>query len=141
MAKATVEHNVRYGFGVRTRLPFADAVAATKERLKEEGFGVLAEIDVQRTLKEKRGVDFRPYVILGACNPPLAERAFEAEIDIGLLLPCNVVVYATDDGSVVEALDPEVALGLVGDRPELAPIAAEATQRLRRVIDRVGAAG
>jgi uncharacterized protein (DUF302 family) len=66
---------------------------------------------VQRTLKEKRGVDFRPYVILGACNPPLAERAFAAEIDIGLLLPCNVVVYATDEGSVVEALDPEVALG------------------------------
>lgn len=138
MAKVIAEHNVGYGFGVRTRLPFADAVAATKERLKEEGFGVLAEIDVQRTLKEKRGVDFRPYVILGACNPPLAERAFEAEIDIGLLLPCNVVVYATDEGgSVVEAMDPDVALGVVGDRPDLAPVAAEAKQRLRRVIDAI----
>ncbi len=135
-------HDVRYGFGVRTRFPYDEAVALTKEKLKEEGFGVLAEIDVKRTMKDKRGIDFRPYVILGACNPPLAEKAFEAEIDIGLLLPCNVVVYATDDGgSVVEAMDPDVALGVVGERPDLAPVAAEAKERLRRVIDRVGAAG
>ncbi len=139
MANATA-HNVRYGFGVETHLPFDQAVALTKDKLKDEGFGVLSEIDVKRTLKEKRGIDFRPYVILGACNPPLAERAFTAEIDIGLLLPCNVVVYATDGGSVVEALDPDVALGLVGDRPDLVPIASEAKLRLRRAIDAVGKA-
>ena len=137
MTTTATSHDVAYGFGTRTRLAFAEAVALVKERLKDEGFGVLSEIDVQRTLKDKRGVDFRPYVILGACNPPLAERAFAAEIDIGLLLPCNVVVYATDDGSVVGAMDPDVALGVVGDRPDLARIAAEAKQRLRRVIDRV----
>lgn len=136
----TSAHDVRYGFGVEIHLPFDEAVALTKEKLKEEGFGVLSEIDVKQTLKEKRGIDFRPYVILGACNPPLAERAFSAEIDIGLLLPCNVVVYATDGGSVVEALDPDVALGLVGDRPDLAPIAAEAKAHLRRAIEKIGAA-
>ncbi|MDE3194387.1 MAG: DUF302 domain-containing protein [Chloroflexota bacterium] len=134
-------HDVRYGFGVRTRLPYDQAVTLTKEKLKDEGFGVLAEIDVQRTMKEKRGIDFRPYVILGVCNPPLAEKAFTAEIDIGLLLPCNVVVYATDDGgSIVEAMDPDVALGVVGDRPDLAPVATEAKQRLRRAIDAVAGA-
>ncbi len=139
MATATT-HQVAYGFGARMQLPFADAVAQVKESLKAECFGVLTEIDVRKTLKEKRGIDFRPYVILGACNPLLAERAFSAEIDIGLLLPCNVVVYATEDGSVVEALDPQVALGVVGDRPELAPVAAEARAGLRRVIDRVASA-
>lgn len=127
----------RYGFGRTVDLPYAQAVEQVRAALKEEGFGVLCEIDVQRTLKEKRGVDFRPYVILGACNPPLAHQALEAELDLGLLLPCNVVVYADDGGSVVEAMDPELVLGLVGN-PRVQPIAQEVKARLQRVIERVG---
>lgn len=127
-----------YGFGTTVKLPYAETVERTKAALKEQGFGVLCEIDVKQTMKEKRGIDFRPYVILGACNPPLAEKALTAELDLGLLLPCNVVVYATDDGgSVVEAMNPEPVLGLVGN-PALAPIANEVKQRLEAVIRRVG---
>lgn len=127
---------IRYGFGTTVRLPYAEAVERTKSALREQGFGVLCEIDVRQTMKEKRGIDFRPYVILGACNPPLAEQALAAEIDLGLLLPCNVVVYETDTGSVVEAMDPEPVLGLVGN-PALEPIAREVKQRLHAVIDRL----
>lgn len=127
----------RYGFGWEVRLAYAEAVEKTKAALKEEGFGVLCEIDVQKTMKEKRGINFRPYVIFGACNPPLAEEALRAEPDLGLLLPCNVVVYATDGGSVVEAMDPEPVLGLV-DNPALAPIATEVKARLRAALERVG---
>ena len=129
-----MEQRVSYGFGTKTSLPYAEAVEATKAALKEQGFGVLSEIDVRATLKEKRGVDFRPYVILGACNPPLAERALTAELEIGLLLPCNVIVYEVDGGSVVEALDPERALDIAGNAA-LRPIAAEAKARLRSAID------
>ncbi|HVC35540.1 MAG TPA: DUF302 domain-containing protein [Chloroflexota bacterium] len=125
-----------YGFGQQVSLPYGEALERTKEALKAEGLGVLCEIDVQKTLKEKLGADFRPYVILGACNPPLAHQALEAEFDLGLLLPCNVVVYATNHGSFVEAMDPEPVLGLVGN-PKLAPIAREVKTRLQRVIARV----
>lgn len=126
-----------YGFGRRVDLPYEQAVEQARAALREEGFGVLCEIDVQRTMKEKRGVDFRPYIILGACNPLLAHRALEAELDLGLLLPCNVVVYADDGGSVVEAMDPEPVLGLVGN-PQLRPIAQEVKARLQRAIEQVG---
>lgn len=129
-----MSEQVSYGFGTRTALPYADAVAAAKAALKEQGFGVLSEIDVKATLKEKRGVDFRPYVILGACNPALAERAFAEELEIGLLLPCNVIVYESDGGSTIEALDPERALDVAGNE-RLRPIAVEAKTRLRAVID------
>jgi uncharacterized protein (DUF302 family) len=123
-----------YGFGLKVQLPYAEAVERVKAALKEQGFGVLTEIDVQKTLKEKRGVDYRPYIILGACNPPLAHQALTLEPDIGLLLPCNVVVYeAGDSESIVEALDPEAALGIVGN-PALQPIAHEAKQRLEKVL-------
>jgi uncharacterized protein (DUF302 family) len=88
-------------------------------------------------MKEKRGIDFRPYVILGACNPPLAEKALEAELDLGLLLPCNVIIYETAVGSVVAAMDPEPVLGLVGN-PALAPIAREVKARLQAALARVG---
>jgi uncharacterized protein (DUF302 family) len=129
-----------YGFSVDTELSVEEAEVEVRELLKQEGFGVLTEIDVQRTLKDKLGVDFRPYRILGACSPPLSHRALEAEPGIGLLLPCNVVVEAGPAGGTrVSFLDPESALGLVGNS-ELEPIAKEAAQRLRRVADRLSAA-
>jgi uncharacterized protein (DUF302 family) len=132
------EQRTRYGFGVKVSLPYAEAVERAKAALKEQGFGVLCEIDVRQTMKEKRGIEFRPYVILGACNPPLAEQALHVEPDIGLLLPCNVVVYADEGGSVVEAMDPVPVLGLVGN-PALEPLAREVRQRLEAAIARVAA--
>ena len=129
----------RYGFGTKVGLAYPEAVARTFALLKEEGFGVLTEIDVQKTLKEKLGAEFRRYVILGACNPPLAHRALQAEPEIGLILPCNVVVYEESGGSAVSAMDPIPALGLVGNEA-LRPIAEEAAARLHRVIDKLGSA-
>lgn len=130
-----------YSFGTTVAAPYTEAVERTRTALKEEGFGVLTEIDVQRTIKEKLGKDFRPYVILGACNPSLAHRALQAELAIGLLLPCNVVVYDNGDGtSTVEAMNPEAALGIVGDNPGVFQVAREATQRLQRAVDRLGSA-
>ncbi len=114
-----------------------DAVdARVREALKAEGFGVLTEIDVKATLKEKLDVDFRPYRILGACNPPLAHQALTAERDIGLLLPCNVVVYEGDEPgtTVVAAVDPVVQLGVTG-REELEPLAREVRARMERVLE------
>jgi uncharacterized protein (DUF302 family) len=129
----------RYGFGTKVGLAYPDAVARTIDLLKEEGFGVLTQIDVQKTLKEKLGVEFQRYVILGACNPPLAHRALQAEPEIGLILPCNVIVYEERGGSVVSVMDPIPALGLVGNEA-LRPIAADAAARLHRVIDRLTSA-
>lgn len=129
--------NSRYGFTVDTDLTIEGAESRVRELLKEEGFGVLTEIDVQQTLKDKLDVDFRPYKILGACNPPLSHRALLVEPGIGLLLPCNVVVETgPTGGSRISFLDPEIALGLVGN-PELEPIAKDASQRLHRVADRL----
>ena len=129
----------RYGFGTAVNLAYPEAVARTIELLKEEGFGVLTEIDVQRTLKEKLGAEFRRYVILGACNPPLAHRALQVEREIGLVLPCNVIVYEESGGSVVSVMDPMPALGMVGNEA-LRPIADEASARLHRVVDKLGKA-
>jgi uncharacterized protein (DUF302 family) len=127
-----------YGFGTTLAAPYAEALERTKAALKEQGFGVLTEIDVKKTMKEKLGADFRPYAILGACNPPLAHRALSADLGIGLLLPCNVVVYDNGDGtSRVEAMDPEAALGIVGDDPAIAAVAGEAKTKLRAAIDRL----
>jgi uncharacterized protein (DUF302 family) len=125
----------RYGIGVDVALPYEEAVERATEELKTEGFGILTTIDVQATLKQKLGRDFRKYTILGACNPPLAHRAFEAELEIGLLLPCNVVVYETTPGqSVVAAMAPVAAIGMVGGDPALKDVAREADARLRRVL-------
>jgi len=125
-----------YGFGKTIDLPYDQAVERTRGALQEQGFGVLTEIDVKKTMKAKLDVEFRPYVILGACNPPLAHRALSADLGIGLLLPCNVVVYDNGDGSsTVEVMDPEAALGLVGDNPDIAAVAREAGVRLRQVVD------
>jgi uncharacterized protein (DUF302 family) len=134
-----MELQTRYGFGTRLGLAYSEAVARTRELLKEEGFGVLTEIDVQKTLKEKLGADFPRYLILGACNPPLAHRALQAEREIGLILPCNVIVYEEDGRSVVSVMDPITALGLVGNET-LRPIAEDAATRLHRVIDKLGSA-
>ena len=126
-----------YGTGIRLHDGFADAVSRTREALKEQGFGVLTEIDVQATLKEKLGEDMEPYLILGACNPPLAHRALDADRQIGLLLPCNVVVRDDGDTTIVETLDPQIMVGLTG-RPELAPVADEAAARLRTALESLG---
>ena len=136
-----VEQTTRYGIGTTVRLPYEEAVARTREALAAEGFGVLSEIDVAATLRKKLGVDFRPYVILGACNPPLAHQALTAERDIGLLLPCNVIVYADDDPqrSVVAAMDPVEALQLTGN-DAVRPLAEEVRARLERVLRAVSEA-
>jgi len=116
-------------------LPYEQALTRTTEALKAEGFGVLTTIDVQQTLKQKLDQDFRKYAILGACNPPLAHRALRAELEIGLLLPCNVIVYETTPGrSTVAAMAPIAALGIVGDNGELQEVAREADRRLRRAL-------
>jgi uncharacterized protein (DUF302 family) len=133
MVEATSPTPTAYGFGVQLDIPFEEAMVRTRAALKEQGFGVLTEIDVQQTLNEKLGAAFRRYVILGACNPPLAHRALTAEIDIGLLLPCNVVLYEEDGGTTVKVMDPQAALGLVAN-PAIAPVAAEARERLERAL-------
>jgi len=125
-----------YGFGTTVDLPYEQAVERTRGALKDQGFGVLTEIDVKQTMKAKLNVDFRPYIILGACNPPLAHRALSADLGIGLLLPCNVVVYDNGNNtSTVEVMDPEAALGLVGDNPAIAAVAREAGERLHQALD------
>ena len=120
---------------LRTRLdlPYAQALERVTAALKDEGFGILTEIDVQVTLKQKLGADFCKYSILGACNPPLAHQALTTDLEIGLLLPCNVIVYEDDGGSVVSIADP-VAMMHVANNPLLEPVAAEARDRLRRVM-------
>ncbi len=123
----------RLGTVVRLNSDFESALGRVTDALKAEGFGVLTEIDVKETLKKKLGVDFRPYKILGACNPPLAHRALTAAPDVGLLLPCNVTVSLIEEGVVeVSLVDPLAMLGVVAN-PELEPIAAEARARLDRV--------
>jgi uncharacterized protein (DUF302 family) len=130
-----------YGFGRVLDLPYDQALERTRAALKEQGFGVLTEIGVKATLKARLDAEFRPYVILGACNPLLAHRALSTDLGIGLLLPCNVVVYDNMDGtSTVEAMDPLAALSLVGDNPTIADVAAEARTRLRRALDALDAA-
>ena len=135
------DQTIRYGFKADVALPYERAVERVREELAKEGFGVLTEIDVKATLKKKLDVDFRPYVILGACNPPLAHRALSAERDIGLLLPCNVVVYAGDQAgkSVVAVLDPVEQLKLTG-RSDIEPLAQDVRGRMQRVLQRVSQA-
>jgi uncharacterized protein (DUF302 family) len=124
---------VSYGISKTISLPYGQAVQKVTDELKKEGFGVLTTIDVQETLKKKLGVDFKKYVILGACNPPFAHKALQAEDDIGLLLPCNVVVYERDTETVVSAFDP-MTMSKVMDNPAIEPVALEVRKRLERVI-------
>ena len=133
-----IAQRTTYGVGTIVELEYPVAVDRVKQALADEGFGILCDIDVAATLQKKLGAEFRPYVILGACNPPLAHRALTEERDIGLLLPCNVVVYADDvpGRSVIAALDPVSALGLTG-RADLRPLAEEVKARLTRALDAV----
>lgn len=126
-----------YGITTTIALPYEEAVGKVKEALKEEGFGVLSEIDVKATLKQKLGIDTEKYVILGACNPPLAHRALGADPFVGLLLPCNVIVFEKDGKSVVSAIDP---IAMMADSPnaELQSVAREVKPKLERAIKRLG---
>jgi uncharacterized protein (DUF302 family) len=124
---------MKYGFSKTVDMPYEEAVEKVTAELKMEGFGVLTSIDVQETLKTKLGVDFKKYVILGACNPPFAHKALLAEEEIGLLLPCNVIVYEKEDKSVVAAFDPMSMMSLV-EKEQIRPIAEEVKRRLERAI-------
>jgi uncharacterized protein (DUF302 family) len=130
--KVMIELKQELGTAVHLDTDFDSAVQEVVEALKQEGFGVLTEIDVQATFKKKLDVEYRPTRILGACNPALAYRALQAAPQVGLLLPCNVLVSADDDGTAVSLVDPMAMLGVLAD-PALEPIAAEARQRLERV--------
>ncbi len=132
----TIEYG-SYGFGRRVAYPYDEAVEKTKSALKTVGFGVLTEIDVKKTMKEKLNVDFRRYTILGACNPPLAHKALTTDFDIGLLLPCNVVVYEEGEGSVVRIMDPQAVLG-IAKIDSLAPLATDVRSRLEQALSTLG---
>src|SRR5579884_228624 len=124
-----------YSFGGETHLSFDEAVRKVTETLKEQGFGVLTEIDAKRVLKEKLGLDRKPYKILGACNPHFAHKAIDMEPELGTLLPCNVLVFEREDGKVmVTAMDPEAALKLVGN-PKVEEIAKEVRKRIERALE------
>jgi uncharacterized protein (DUF302 family) len=128
-----------YALSGTTSLPFERAVARVRETLAEEGFGVLTEIDVQATLRQKLGEETEPYLILGACNPPYAHRALGLEPDLGTLLPCNVVVYERGGETHVSAVDPISMLGIV-DNPVLAPVADEIRAKVERAVEKVWSA-
>jgi uncharacterized protein (DUF302 family) len=127
-----------YTLTTTTTAPFADAVERVRAELKDEGFGVLCEIDVQATLREKLGAETEPYLILGACNPPLAHEALSAEADLGTLLPCNVVVYERGGETHISAIDAERMLSIVGN-DELQPVAAKVREKLVAVVERASA--
>lgn len=130
------QQHTKYGFSRTVEISFDAAIEKTRAALKAEGFGVLSEIDIKEKLKEKLDVDFRRYTILGACNPPLAYKTLQEDINIGLLLPCNVIVYEADDKnkSVISAVDAQAMLSVVGNNATLDQVAGEVNKRLQRVI-------
>ena len=131
-----MENVKRYAFSNVLDTSYEDAVSKVKNALKEEGFGVLTEIDVKETMKKKLDKEFRNYVILGACNPPYAHRSLEADLDVGLLLPCNVIVYETDDGKAyIAAINPVSVLKIIKSQ-ELRTIAEEVSEKLKRAIEK-----
>jgi uncharacterized protein (DUF302 family) len=135
--EGTMEQVKKYAFSTVLDTSYEDAIPKVTDALREEGFGVLTEIDVKATLKKKLDKEFRKYVILGACNQPYAKRSLEADLDVGLLLPCNVIVYETDEKKTyVAAINPISALEVIQSR-ELKGIAAEVSEKLKRVVDRV----
>ena len=125
-----------YGFSKNTSMPYEKAVEKVADELKKEGFGVLTSIDVKDTLKMKINVDFKKYVILGACNPPLAHRALESEEQLGLLLPCNVIVYENNGGSTVSFFDPMIMTQII-DNEKLKTVAQEVQNKMKRVFEAV----
>ena len=127
---------IKYGFKKTVEGNYEEVLEKVKEELKKEGFGVLTFIDVKETLKQKLGVDFKKYAILGACNPPYSYKALMAEEDIGLLLPCNVIVYEKEDKTVVAAINPTVAMSMI-DNDELKNIAVEVEDKLKKVLDAI----
>jgi len=130
-------NETRYGLRVDLQVPYEEAITRVTDALRQEGFGVLTTIDVRQTLKQKLDRDFRKYVILGACNPNLAHRALETELEIGLLLPCNVIVYEREPGtSTVAAMAPLPTMGIIGNAT-LEAVAREADERLRRALQSV----
>ncbi len=133
MSAQQPEHS-KYGFSKTIDITYEEAIEQVRAALKDEGFGVLSEIDIKEKLKEKLGVDFRRYVILGACNPALAYETLQEEIDIGLLLPCNVIVYEQGGRTVVSVIDAAKMLSVVGN-PKLESTAQKVNEKLRRVID------
>ncbi len=125
----------RYSISKKVNMNWEEAVEKTRAALAKEGFGVLTEIDVQATLKKKLDKDFRKYIILGACNPPYAYQALTVETEIGLLLPCNVIVYVNDkDETIVSAIDPTVAMSMI-DNPALSLMAKEVKEKLQKVVE------
>jgi uncharacterized protein (DUF302 family) len=128
-----------YTLTTTTTIPFPEAVERVRAELREEGFGVLSEIDVQATLREKLGTEIEPYLILGACNPPLAHKALDTEPELGTLLPCNVIVYERNGETHISAIDAERMLSIV-DNDDLAPIAVQVRGRLARVLDHTATA-
>ena len=136
-----MEETKEYAFTTILNTSYEDAVSRVTAALKEEGFGVLTEIDVKETLKKKLGVDFRKYVILGACNPPYAHRTLQTDLDVGLLLPCNVIVYETENQKAyVSAINPVSVLQVIKNK-ELRKIAEEVSEKLKRVVDKVAKSG
>ena len=137
-AKQTIE-KIKYGYKREIPHSFFEAAERTREALATEGFGVLTEIRLDEKLKEKLDEDFRKYVILGACNPPLAYKTVQQDINVGLLLPCNVIVYEADDPerSIVAAIDADAMMSVVGDAPEIVNVAREVNERLQRVLVRI----
>lgn len=127
---------MEYGYKKQVTASFSEAVAKTREELAKEGFGVLTEIDAKATLKKKLNVDFGNYIILGACNPPFAYKALQAEKEVGLLLPCNVVVYEDSGKVFVSAILPTAAMSMI-DNPSLAKIARQVEEKLKKVIDSI----
>jgi len=129
---------MNYGYSKTVDMTYTEALEKVEAELKERGFGVLTEIDVKATMKKKLDKDMNEYKILGACNPPFAHQALEQEREIGLLLPCNVIVYTNDDGNtVVSAVNAEAMLSIVGEDEEMQNIAAQVSERLRDAVDAV----
>ena len=133
---APVIPGMEYGYGRMIDVSFTDALERTREALKTEGFGILCEIDIREKLKEKLGVDFCNYKILGACNPPIAYQVLQSEMNIGLLLPCNVIVYEAEGRTVVAAIDAAKMVRVTGNA-RLEAAAGQVSEKLRRVVDRV----
>lgn len=127
-------NKTNYGYSKKVNASFDETVEKVKEELQKEGFGILTEIDVKATLKKKLDVDFQDYVILGACNPPNAYKSLQAEIEIGLMLPCNVIVYQKNDNVFVSAVMPTIAMGMI-DNESLKNIAVNIENKLKKAID------